>query len=300
MFSLLESGECQASQMVAGQVVTITPAGVAQLSLEGRNERVWAEGVLESCRTLHVGDRVLATSNDESQVFVVGVLQRASIKPRLTASAADSPRTRLRTPHGAYAELSEESSSVIRVACDDGTLLFEYDSDRRISKFHAPQGDLELAADKGDLNLRANGMVRIMGQSVEILGGRKIRWAIRDAVGKIASSFTLQRRRIACKTEAIELNAKQSQLSVDETAIKGQRCDTEIDQMRLRSTSIETTTDTLVESANNVYRNVKDLAQIAAGRMKTFVDSIYHFRTKTAYLRSDDDFKIQGDQIHLG
>jgi len=63
---------------------------------------------------------------------------------------------------------------------------------------------------------------------------------------------------------------------------------------------METLTGTLVEKARNAYRTVEQLSQLRTGRMRTLVDQTFHLRSRKAFLKSDEDFKIKGEKIHLG
>ncbi len=63
---------------------------------------------------------------------------------------------------------------------------------------------------------------------------------------------------------------------------------------------VETLAGTVVEKTKNAYRSVERLSQLTTGRMRTLVHETYHFKSKRAFLKSEDDFKIKGDKIHLG
>jgi hypothetical protein len=63
---------------------------------------------------------------------------------------------------------------------------------------------------------------------------------------------------------------------------------------------LETMVDTLIEQAKNVYRTVTQLTQLRTGRMRTLVDETYQFKANKAFFKSEDDFKIKGEKIHLG
>ena len=66
------------------------------------------------------------------------------------------------------------------------------------------------------------------------------------------------------------------------------------------SRRIETNAESIVENSGSVFRSVTDLLQQTTGRMKSIVRSMYHVRCGNAVMKADDDFKIDGDQIHLG
>lgn len=63
---------------------------------------------------------------------------------------------------------------------------------------------------------------------------------------------------------------------------------------------LETAVDTLIEHANNVYRTVKQLTQLRTGRLRTLVDETYQFKADKVFMKSEEDFKIKGEKIHLG
>jgi len=63
---------------------------------------------------------------------------------------------------------------------------------------------------------------------------------------------------------------------------------------------LETSTNTLIENAKNVFRNVKQLTQLRSGRMRTLVDETYHFKANKALLKAEEDYKIKAEKINLG
>ncbi len=63
---------------------------------------------------------------------------------------------------------------------------------------------------------------------------------------------------------------------------------------------LETLAETLFEKARNSYRTVEQLMQLRSGRMRTLVDQTYQFKSHKAFLKSEEDFKIKGEKIHLG
>lgn len=63
---------------------------------------------------------------------------------------------------------------------------------------------------------------------------------------------------------------------------------------------METLAGTLVEKARNSYRTVEQLAQLRTGRMRTLVNQTFQFKSRKAFLKSEEDFKIKGEKIHLG
>jgi hypothetical protein len=79
-----------------------------------------------------------------------------------------------------------------------------------------------------------------------------------------------------------------------------QRLNAKVSYAKFVFDRLETFADTVVEQAKNVYRTVAQLTQLRSGRMRTLVDETYQFKANKAFLKSEDDFKIKGEKIHLG
>lgn len=63
---------------------------------------------------------------------------------------------------------------------------------------------------------------------------------------------------------------------------------------------LETLADTVVSKAKNVYRTVEELTQLQTGRLRMLVKGSCHLKARDAFLKAEQDFKVDGDQIHLG
>lgn len=99
----------------------------------------------------------------------------------------------------------------------------------------------------------------------------------------------------------ISLNAARS-VRIDGQSIEltGHRLDVKTTHTKWIVERLETLAETIVETAKNAYRTVEQLAQLRTGRMRTLVDETYQFKSKNAFLKAEEDFKIKGEQIHLG
>jgi hypothetical protein len=63
---------------------------------------------------------------------------------------------------------------------------------------------------------------------------------------------------------------------------------------------LETHAETVVAKAVNVYETVEELSQLQAGRTRTLVKGSCHLKARAAFLKAEQDFKVDGEQIHLG
>jgi hypothetical protein len=49
-----------------------------------------------------------------------------------------------------------------------------------------------------------------------------------------------------------------------------------------------------------MYNTVEQLSQLKTGRMRTLVKSTFHLKAKNSMLKSEEDFKVRAEKIHLG
>lgn len=63
---------------------------------------------------------------------------------------------------------------------------------------------------------------------------------------------------------------------------------------------LESVAETVVAKAKNLYRTVEELAQLQTGRLRILVQKSCHLKARDANLLAEEDFKVDGKQIHLG
>lgn len=63
---------------------------------------------------------------------------------------------------------------------------------------------------------------------------------------------------------------------------------------------LETLAETVVSKAKNVYRTVEELTQLQTGRWRTLIKGSCHLKAREAFLKTEEDFKVDAKQIHLG
>ena len=56
----------------------------------------------------------------------------------------------------------------------------------------------------------------------------------------------------------------------------------------------------VIAKARNIYQTVEELSQVRAGRMRTIVAKTFHFKSKKAFVKAEEDYKIKAEKIHLG
>jgi len=62
----------------------------------------------------------------------------------------------------------------------------------------------------------------------------------------------------------------------------------------------ETLAETVIQKAKNVYRTVERLTQLRTARLRTLVDETYQLKSRNAFVKTEEDFKVRADHIYLG
>jgi hypothetical protein len=276
------------------------PARIVRVSPEGdrvllRHEGLpggpdaWATLALAGGSQIRPGARVLALGNGDD-LYVIGVLD-----------AGRTPGSRkLDLPDGTYAEATGRAGEEkLRVMGRGEDLLFEYDP--RGGKVRVGLGarDVEIAA-AGSVEFVAGKEIRLSGRSVGITGGSAVTLGIQDALGHGWSSVSLGPRRLGLEGPTVAIDARRGDLRIDEARYTGKRLMATVDVAKLTLTRLETAARTVIGKARDVYRTVERLVQTKAGRMRTLVASTIHVKSKKTFLKSEEDFKVKADEIHLG
>lgn len=236
------------------------------------------------------GDRVLVARSPE-QSFVIAVLER---------TASDGRTSDLRLRDGTTVRVAGEGSDErVQLLSPRQELLVEYDPAAGRLRLDATGGDLELAAD-GDIVLDAGRAVRLAGESVEADGEHGVRLGTPRRAGQEGSSVSLDRRSVRLTSTAIGVTSRSAKLNLERTDFAGAELRARVGTLRLVARRIERVAERIHETADRIYRTVRKTLQLRAERMRSVVRSTFHLKARKAFMKSDEDFKLKGDQIHLG
>jgi len=94
--------------------------------------------------------------------------------------------------------------------------------------------------------------------------------------------------------------AKTVEINGDTVSLNSKKLDIKAIAGQMFFGRLETTAETLLESAKNVYRSVKELSQLRTGRLRTLVDETYQVNADKVLVKSENDFKVKAEKIHLG
>lgn len=211
---------------------------------------------------LRANDAVLVCGEPEA-LYMIGVLTRRS------------PEAVVRTPCGAQARVAADGAT-LQVFGPRQELLFEYDDEKRCARV-VSQGDIEFAAG-GRIDLQGANGIRVGGARVEVEADHDLQLA----------------------SPRVALTGGRADVCVEETEISGDKLVARYRSVRLVANRLERVAKTVVERTNNLYQTVKGLGQTRAGRLRTLVEGTLHTRSRKAVHRTQEDFKVKAEKIHLG
>lgn len=169
-----------------------------------------------------------------------------------------------RVPSGASLVEREEpgGASVVELRAADGTLIVEYLPEQGSCRIHAH--GVQLRAD-ADLTLSAGRRVQIEGE------------------------------------EGVVLRSGGSSVSLDPThvGLLAERVETEARRLVQRAGELETHARQVFERAQTTFREVEDLAQTKAGRLRLVATDTLRMLGRQAFIKAREDMKLRGKRIYL-
>ncbi|MCA9607922.1 MAG: DUF3540 domain-containing protein [Myxococcales bacterium] len=176
---------------------------------------------------------------------------------------SDELRPVARVPSGAsLVEREAPGGAVVELRAADGSLLVEYLPKQGACRIHASA--VQLRADT-DLSLSAGRRVHIEAkEGVELRSG--------------ASAFAVEPERVTTVAE---------------------RVDTEAKRIAQRAGELETHARQILERAERSFREVEDLAQTKAGRLRLVATETLRALARQTFIKAREDMKLRGERIYL-
>lgn len=283
----------QQSYVRPGTVLGRSGPGRYRIALDGREQDVLkAQSALAVDRELGAGTRVLVTGESGAPGYIIGVL------PGPDGSA---PAQELRTRSGAAARIVErDGGERIRVQGTDGCVLFEYDPQRRSATLSMPDGDLTLAAPRGNVNILSGGdlLCSSVGATV-VRSARSVDLGVHGS-DPGAARIKLSEQGLALSGDDLRVDSTTADVRIENARYRGTSFQGTLGRARWVYDRLETVVTRLFERARNVYRYTEQLHQTKAGRVRTIVAGDYRVRGKRIDLGAQADVKIDGERINLG
>jgi hypothetical protein len=171
----------------------------------------------------------------------------------------------------------------VELRAPDGTLVLEYRPADGVCRIHAQR--VELAAD-GDLDLRAGGRVRIDAERGVVM-----------SCGE--SAIELGADEVALRANEITATAERTAWISKSFKVAGDVVETEARRLVQRAGEIETNAQQIVERARETFREVEELAQTHAGRLRFVAKDTLHTLARRATFKAREDLKLRGERIYL-
>ncbi|MBL4608677.1 MAG: DUF3540 domain-containing protein [Pseudomonadales bacterium] len=266
-----------------------------RLSAPQAGYEVVARNTVPLNNALEIGDEVLVNGDIFNDMYVIGLLAAIDGQQKKTAL------NKLEMGDGSYALLDDTSvSPALKIFSKRNELLIEYDPDAGKTRINIDTGNLEFIARNGNIVLDSANSIQLKGQNIEILGQAGVQLGVLDTFGRLSSSFSLSSCATSLSAARLNVTAHLTELQLKETRFFGSKFRGKIEDSQLLVDKLSTVANTISEKAKNVYRSAEELTQLKTGRMRTLVASTFHLKAKNSYIKSQEDFKVNADKIHLG
>jgi hypothetical protein len=99
--------------------------------------------------------------------------------------------------------------------------------------------------------------------------------------------------------EGFELEAPSVHAKVGEARVEGRTLSATFDRLKTAAGVVETSAGRILERAKNVYREVEELSQTRAGRLRLVAEKTVSLLGQRAVVKAKEDVKIKGDKVYL-
>jgi len=256
-------------RVVGPRVVELEAGGEATLALAGDYRPA-------------VGDTLLVIDGAE-RAWAIGVVSSLRV--------VEAHPSAVRADDGVEALVLDEGAT-LTVRDARGATLFTHDARTGQSRVHT-SGDLTLTAPQGHLDLSAAKSVKVAAPTVELRAHAK------PGTDDAPSTLRLGPDGAALESERLEVTAQRGRVAVEDATFASNRLETAVKKARHIAGVVETRAERIVERARDVFREVDELNQVRAGRLRMVARGTWSVLSKRTTLKAEDDLALLGDKIHL-
>lgn len=227
-----------------------------------------------------VGDRVIVVG-DDAALYVIAVVDAAV-------------PLALPLPDGGAAELRGEALEIRDPA---GKLRVRYAAGE--AEITSPEGDLTLAAPNGRVVLKGGVDVTIeAARDVTHSAGRRL--DLEAGRGQDGPQLRVEPHAVAVKADRLSTHARHGVFVAGQVTVIARAIETTAREIATSADRVELDAGRLIEKTRDVFRDVVDLAQTRAGRIRTIVKDVYTTHARRTVLVSEEDTSIDGAKVLLG
>ena len=255
---------------------------VLQIKNDEGEYNTFGKVAIPNCPVLMPGDNVLAAGNDINSLYIIGLLNHRESENNKT-------------------EKVTLNNKKLQVLTENGELIFEYDPEKRINRVNIQSGDLELITNEGNINFVSGKNIHFKSNhSIIMESVHDVQINVASTNDKTASKFSLNNKKIKMSSPELNIISQRTRIQTEDMNYTGNKFSATIRQGKIRAGKLETIANDIICKTKNLFYNADELFQISAGRMRSLIKSTLHIKAKNSYLKSEKDFKINGEKIHLG
>ncbi len=285
---------------VLNHIPYVGPAVIQKMSSEKRLFSVMFQNTSSICQataikdlanSLNVGDLVLAVLDSAGEVFITSLL---SAKVPLSEKYQLSNGNVIEL-HGAADQVNQ-----FNLRKSSGELMVSYNVETNKTILHVDSGDLDIHNTAGDINLNAKGNLNLCGKQVAIEGEQMVNLSVQNQNGIESSQFAIQNQKISFTSEQFFSEHKNHKTKADAISVVSDKYQQECEDYQLSSSLVSIDAKRILQKTKYFYTQVSELFQQTSKRCRNIVKQTAFFKAKKTLMRTEDDFKVRADQIHLG
>jgi hypothetical protein len=269
------------------------PEGFLPVRLKAESTNRRARMAIHPRPSLGPDDEVLTSADGGGTTYIVGVLDCKS-------GSVDAVET-IRLTDGCQVRIdrsADEESMQLRSQKNE--LLVDYRSQTGTLTIHAASGNLEFSAPEGNIAFRCARDIQLDGNRVSVNAGTDVLVGIQEHHGGAGPALSMQKHKLQLKAPMIDLTAQRANCFVEEIQVAGRKLLGRIKDIQLIARKMESAAETIMAKAKNVYQTISELSQLKAGRQRTLIDQTVHMKARKTIFKSETDFKVKAEKIHLG
>ena len=241
---------------------------------------------------LTCGDEVLTMADGDGRMYIIGILTCACDEDR-----ADG---RLYLEDGSFAEIDGSGTDErLKVFTKANDLVVDYHAGTNTVKVNTESGNLEFASATGSIAFHAAKDIVLSASRVRLDADNDINLQVKAPTGG-GPALSMKNHRLQLSSPAMDITSQRARLFFEEVKIAGKSLLGRITDVQFVGRQMESVVDTVIAKAKNVYRTISELSQLKAGRQRTLIENSCHMKARKMILKSETDFKVKADKIHLG
>jgi hypothetical protein len=220
-------------------------------------------------------------------------MAKTNVAPLSRERARPRP-ARIALPDGGTAELRGEA---LEIRDREGFLMVRYQDGA--AEISAPRGDLRLAAPSGRVVIESALDVSVeAGRDVVHRAGR--RFDVCAAAPADEPQLRVDHAGAEVRADRLDVQARSVRAVLGQAALVARAIATTADRVAVTAGDYERMAGRVVERARDSFREVADLCEERAGRVRALVRGVYALSSRRTAMTSTEDTSIDGSRILLG